>query len=623
MKRKAVLMVALALVFAGLGALGGFLIGRSDRGKTPDSSTKQLWTCSMHPQVLQDKPGACPICGMQLTPVRKDPQAKGSTSELSAERKVKYWWDPMMNPPYVSNKPGKSPMGMDLVPVYEDEVRAGPTVTIDPIVTQNIGVRVATVEEGPLTLAIRTVGFLREAETRRHDITLKVEGWIERLYANTEGMLVRKGEPLFELYSPDILVAQEELLLAQRALERLPADTEERLRTDTQRLIESARQKLVLWDVPNEAIDEVLRAGKASGRVTFRSPADGYVVEKMVVQGAAVERRMKLLRIVDQSELWIDAQLYESQLPYVMTGQKGRALIRGQSGAGLEGRVVFVSPQVDSMTRTAVARIAIPNADLKVRPGQFATVEFPVEVSLRALLVPREAVIDTGVRQIALVALDGGHFEPRHVQVGAEAGDGRVQILAGLAPGERVVTSGQFLLDSESRMREAIQKMTGDTLLQPPPKAEHKHATPSSKAPAGVKSDPVISAYLQLANELSKDRAVTPTAVSAFAGAARELAGVAGDAKPAVEAVVHAAELLQDKPLKIQRETFKKLSEALIELTRVIAPTNALGPKLYVLHCPMAEARWIQNSEDITNPYYGSEMLECGSVSATIETVRP
>jgi Cu(I)/Ag(I) efflux system membrane fusion protein/cobalt-zinc-cadmium efflux system membrane fusion protein len=182
---KSVRWLAPLLAAIAAGAIGFWIGGRSPAlpSTPPTSNAETLWTCSMHPQVLKDKPGACPICGMQLTPVRKESGAPGAAS---GERKIKYWWDPMMSPPYVSAKPGKSPMGMDLVAVYEDEVRAGPTVTIDPVLTQNIGIRTSPVEEGPLEFTILTVGYLREAETHQHDITLKMDGWIERLYADTE-----------------------------------------------------------------------------------------------------------------------------------------------------------------------------------------------------------------------------------------------------------------------------------------------------------------------------------------------------------------------------------------------------------------------------------------------------
>ncbi|HXG61035.1 MAG TPA: efflux RND transporter periplasmic adaptor subunit [Planctomycetota bacterium] len=385
---------------------------------------------------------------------------------------MKYYWDPMMKPPYISDKPGKSPMGMDLIPVYEDEVRAGPTVTIDPIMTQNIGIRTAPVEEGPLFVSVRTVGYFREAEPRQRDITLKVGGWIDKLHADTEGIFVKKGAPLFDLYSPELLVAQEELLTAVRALDRLSKEADSGLRTDRQRLVESARRKLSLWDVPAETIDAILREGAAQLRITFVSPSDGYVVEKRVVQGSAVEAGMKLFRIVDQSILWLDAQIYEAQLPSLALGQKAKAIVSSLPGRDFEGEVVYISPSVHPATRTAVARLSFPNPNLVLKPGMYATIDLRVRVAGRTLIVPREAVLETGVRQIAFVARDGGHFDPRIVRVGAETGDGRVQILEGLAPGEKVVTSGQFLLDAESRMREAIQKMTGENLLHPPPPAK-------------------------------------------------------------------------------------------------------------------------------------------------------
>jgi Cu(I)/Ag(I) efflux system membrane fusion protein len=565
---KSIRWIALLVAVIAAGGIG-FWIGRpsSDLPPGPSSSKAEtLWTCSMHPQVLQDKPGSCPICGMQLTPVRKDPA------------------------------PGDS-----------DKNPGGPTVTIDPVVVQNIGVRVAAVEEGPLHLSIRTVGYLREAETHQHDISLKIDGWIERLHANTEGMHVKKGAPLFDLYSPDLLLAQEELLLAQRALERLPAGTDERTRLDAGELVDSARQKLALWNVPKAAIDEALRTGRARPTVTFRSPAEGTVVEKTVVQGSAVEAGVKLLRIVDLSVLWIDAQVYESQVPYIKIGQKARASVRGSPEADLEGEVVFLSPQVSAATRAATARLAVPNRDLHLKPGMFATVDFSVEASPRALLVPREAVIDTGARQVAFVVLGAGRFEPRRVRMGLETGDGRAQILAGLAPGERVVTSGQFLLDSESRLREAIQKMTAEKLLIPP-------APPP--APGTRRSDGVVGPYLEMSGELAADRPVPPKSLDDFGEATRALG-------PDGESVGRAAAALRDANLKDQREAFKKLSVAMIDLVRRLPASRSVAEKLYVLHCPMAKADWLQRSETVANPYWGSEMLECGAVTQTIDTVRP
>jgi len=305
----------------------------------------------MHPQVIQDKPGNCPICGMKLTPIRQEPGAQAPGGEKK-DRKIKYYWDPMMNPPYVSDKPGKSPMGMDLIPVYEDGTGSGSTITIDPVVTQNMGIRVVTVEEGPLTLNVRTVGYLREAETNLHDVTLKVGGWVERLDAHTEGMFLKKGAPLFELYSPDVLTTQNELLIAKRALDALPQDVDPRARTSAERLVESAKERLALWGIPQEEVDETLSSGRARRVVGFRSPASGHLIEKHVVQGSAVEPRQKLLRIVDLSTLWVDAQIYERDLPHLSLKQEAEAQVSGLPGKSFEGEIIFISPQVSPRSWT-------------------------------------------------------------------------------------------------------------------------------------------------------------------------------------------------------------------------------------------------------------------------------
>jgi hypothetical protein len=271
-------------------------------------------------------------------------------------------------------------------------------------------------------------------------------------------------------------------------------------------------------------------------------------------------------------------------------GQKASVTLQGRASS-VEGAVTFVSPQVNPMTRTAVARIAIPNPAMTLKPGMFATVEIQVPISGEAVTIPREAVIDTGVRQIVFIARDGGRFEPRPVRMGLET-DGRVQILSGLDAGERVVTSGQFLLDSESRMREAIQKMTSERLLQPPSRT-------------GPRSDAVLKPYLEVARRLAADQPVPATTLDALEQGARALGMELPD--------------MRGQPIAAQRDAFRKVSESIIDLTA----RHRSSVKLYVLHCPMAHARWIQDSDTIANPYFGSGMLECGEVVSTIEAVAP
>jgi RND family efflux transporter MFP subunit len=441
-----------------------------------DPAAAALYTCGMHPQVIRDRPGTCPICGMELTPLKTG----GADAASARERKVVYWWDPMMSPPYISDKPGKSPMGMDLVPVYEDEVAAGSSVVIDPTIVQNMGVRVATAHEGPLRSTIRAVGYLAEAQPNQHDINLRVSGWIEKLYADVEGMHVHAGAPLFELYSPELQVAIEELIAARRARDALTTVADQGgSRRSADQLLVTAERKLDLLGLSRDQVRELARLDRAPPTVTFTSPITGHVVEKPIVDGSAVEAGTRALRIVDHSSLWLDIAVYEQQLPFIHLGQSVSTRVLAFPGRAFDGVLSFIHPHVDPATRTVIGRVVVTNPELQLRPGMYATVEIESELAPRALLVPREAVIDTGTRQITFVVRPQGHFDPRLVTMGAAGSDGQVQILAGLAPGEQVVTSGQFLLDAESRFRDAIQKFLNQDLLQPggsPPAAPpHQH----------------------------------------------------------------------------------------------------------------------------------------------------
>jgi RND family efflux transporter MFP subunit len=419
---------------------------------------KQLWTCGMHPQVIQDHPGFCPICHMKLVPLKSDSDDEMGTP-ANEKRKILYYWDPMLGPASIAHAPGKSAMGMNLVPVYEDEQSGGPIVMIDPSVVQNMGVRTAMVSRGPLEKTVRTVGMLEVPEPAQYDINLKVSGWIRKLYANQEGMHVHKDEPLFDLYSPELQVAEEELIGSVKSLKALDQNAPDSLPSESQSLIDSAKQKLRLWDIADKDIEAIACADKAPQSVPFRSPADGDVIDKMVVDGSAVQSGMKIMRIEDHTKLWLSAQVYEDDMPWVSLGQRVEAAVDGVPGKIFTGPISFIYPHVDHMSRTATVRILIDNPNHELSPGMYATANIKTEPVADAVWVPREAVIDTGTRQIVFVALAGGHFEPRKVRMGVMGDDDRVQILEGLAPGETVVTSGQFLLDVESRTTEAIDKL--------------------------------------------------------------------------------------------------------------------------------------------------------------------
>ncbi|GBD26229.1 Cation efflux system protein CusB [bacterium HR30] len=420
----------------------------STAGPTPTGEERTLWTCSMHPQVIREEPGSCPICGMQLTPLSPRKAAAAEATQAPG-RKVKYWWDPMMSPPYISDRPGKSPMGMDLVPVYEDEVVAGQVIVIDPRLEQNMGVRLAEVRRGPLRASVRAYAEVREPEATLRELSLRVGGWIVRLHANYSGMHLAKGAPVLDLYSPELQTAIGEWIAVHQT-----GAANEGLRAAT-------RRKLAQLGLDEAQIDSFSRLREPPSTVTFPAPYTAHVVEKLVNEGVRVEPGQAILRLNDRSRMWLDAQVYEQDLPFVRIGQEIEARVVGLPGRVFRGRVAFVHPHVETPARTVVVRSELPNDEGLLRLGMAATVVISGEIAADAILVPREAVIETGERKLAFVATDPGHFEPRVVETGPAGADGVVSVVSGLAPGEKVVVSGQFLLDAESRLREAVRKFVG------------------------------------------------------------------------------------------------------------------------------------------------------------------
>jgi len=370
--------------------------------------TRTLYTCGMHPQVIQDKPGNCPICGMKLTPIRR-PSADAAPGA-----------------------PGAS------------------SIVIDPVTIQNMGIRTDVVRRGPVQRLIRTVGTVEFNETALADVTTKFRGWIEQLHVNATGQLVRRGEPLFEIYAPELYNAQVEYLLALGAGVSGP---------EREALRRSARRKLAFFDISDAQIAELERTGEPRRTLRVLAPQDGFVVEKDVVAGQMVEAGMRLYRLADLSSVWVYAEFYEQDLPWVRVGQEATVHVTFLPERQFRGRVAFVYPTVNPQTRTARARLELPNADFLLKPGMFATVELRAVSEADALLVPDMAVLRSGRRNTVFVALEGGRFEPREVTLGVHSEGDVYQVLSGLQEGERIVVSGQFMLDSESRLREAIQKM--------------------------------------------------------------------------------------------------------------------------------------------------------------------
>jgi RND family efflux transporter MFP subunit len=328
-------------------------------------------------------------------------------------------------------------------------------VTIDPRRQQLIGVRTVPVSREAIGDRIRTVGTVRYDETRLADINLKVEGWIRDLFVDSTGQPIQRGQRLFTIYSPDLVNTEQEYLLAVKTREQLQQSTIADARERADQLVASARQRLALWDVSPQDLRALEQTGQAQNAIDFRSPVSGIVIEKQAVQGLHVMPGQSLYKVADLSTVWIEADIYERDLAGVHVGEPATVTADAYPGQRFTGRAIYVYPYLDEPTRTNKVRFAFANRDGRLKPGMYANVELEGR-GASGLVVPVDAVLDSGTEQIVFVAKGDGLFEPRHVKVGRLLGD-RTQILDGLKDGDRVATGAAFFLDSESQLRAAVQ----------------------------------------------------------------------------------------------------------------------------------------------------------------------
>jgi multidrug efflux pump subunit AcrA (membrane-fusion protein) len=383
---------------------------------------------------------------------------KGIEREAPSEKGVKkvLYWKAPMDPTYIRNKPGKSPMGMDLVPVYEDEEDSSEpgTVKIDPVTVQNMGVRTARIEKIPLARTIRTIGRVDYDEKRVYSVHTKIDGWIEKLYVDFTGQKVKKDDILLEIYSPQLVSTQEEYLLALKYSDTL----EESAPPGTESILELSRRRLELWDVPAHQIKELEETGRIMKTLHIHSPAEGIITEKPVVEGKFVKPGTKLYTIADISKVWVYADIYEYEIAWIGNGQEAEMTLAAYPGRVFRGRVSFIYPFMERKTRTNKVRLEFDNPGRELKPDMYANVTLKSPLGKPALAVPTEAVLLSGERSIVIVARGGGKFSPREVTLGAEA-ECYYQVLKGLSEGDEVVTAAHFLIDSESRLKEAVTKM--------------------------------------------------------------------------------------------------------------------------------------------------------------------
>jgi RND family efflux transporter MFP subunit len=380
----------------------------------------------------------------------------------TGQRKILYWYDPM-HPAYRSDKPGIAPdCGMKLVPMYAEEAPAGgqmPSgpVVISPQMQQIMGVRTTTVKRENLFRTIRTTGQVAADETRIAHVHVKVSGWIDKVYVDFVGQLVKKGQPLFTLYSPDLVATQEEYLIARRGENSLNSSPFAEVRQGANSLLRAARDRLKLWDISDAQIEKLERTGEVSRTMTLYSPVTGFVMDRKAFPQTSVTPDLELYTVANLATVWVMADVYQYELPHLRVGQRAEVQLSYYPGRTWNGRIGYIYPTLDPQTHTAKVRIDLPNSGFTLKPQMFADVQLQVNYGDQ-IVVPQEAVLDSGERQTVFIVKGDGHFEPRAVKIGPQV-DGKDVILSGLQPGETIVSSGNFLIDSESQLRNAMSDM--------------------------------------------------------------------------------------------------------------------------------------------------------------------
>ena len=441
-------LALVVLIFAGDRLLKTKTTNAQPAQKQATGRKVLYWYDAMNPQHTYEKPGKAPD-GMDLVPKYAD-----ESDSASAGKKVLFWYDPM-HPAYKSDKPGIAPdCGMDLVPMYEGQgsVENG-MIQVSPDRQRALGIRTAQVEEEVVTRTLRTSGLVVPDETRIAHVHVKTPGWIEDVFVDFVGQMVKKGQPLFTLYSPDLVATQEEYLIAKRGEQQLGNSPYQDVAHNSQSLLDSARERLQLWDLTNAQIQHLDKTGQVNRTITIYSPVSGYVTDRKAFPHVSVTGDSDIYTITDLSRVWVMADVYESELPYVKVGQSATIALSYIPGKAFNGRVTYNYPTLDPQTHTAKVRIDVPNSGLMLKPNMFSDVELHIAYG-RHMVVPEGAVLNSGTRQVVFVVHKDGKFEPREVTIGPTV-DGQTIIEFGLEKGETIVSSGNFLLDSESRMQDA------------------------------------------------------------------------------------------------------------------------------------------------------------------------
>ncbi len=497
-------LLLVAVVTAGAAGAAGYGIAVS--GQHPAEVAAAKYQCPMHPTIVRDGPGECPICGMKLV------KMGGGATEVK-ERKISFYRSPM-DPKETSPTPRKDQMGMDYLPVYDDEGGAGAstveglaTIEIDPARQQLIGLKSAPVTRGKVSGSWRTFCKVSVDEQRVRHINVKVPVFVEHVYVNFVGKPVRKGQALFSGYSPELLAAQAEYQVALSTQKALSGSMGSPI--DSSGLLKASRRRLELWDMSGAAIKNLEQGGEPLRTLTFSSPIEGVVTKKDVVDGMKLDEGAMPYEVVDLSKVWVLADVYESDLHRVRVGMAGKLTLKAYPNRIFEGVSAFIDPLLDPVTRTVKMRLEFANAGGELKPGMFGEITLE-SVARDGLRIPEDAVINSGTRKVVFVTLGEGKIEPREVVLG-EADRGSVEVVSGLREGENVVIRANFLVDSESQLRASLAALM--TAKPNGPSAPMPSAPPSSSASAPANSAPPTPA--PKASAPSAPASATPAALYA------------------------------------------------------------------------------------------------------------
>ncbi|MBI5685343.1 MAG: efflux RND transporter periplasmic adaptor subunit [Verrucomicrobia bacterium] len=469
------------------------------------------------------------------------------------------------------------------------------TISISPEKQQTIGLRTAVVGKQKLGQTIRTTATFEHDETKLAKIAPRFAGWVRDLKVNFTGQHVQKGEPLLTVYSPELFAAENEYLLAYRRLAQPKSSVSDLGFASPQRLVESARRRLSLWQIGDEEISALEKRGVPKDELLIRSPVSGHVISKTAVEGKAFTAGETLFEIGALTPLWVRTSVTESDMPLIRLGQKARVILPYLGNKTYESKVTFLYPHLEAQTRRAEVRLEVDNPNHELRPQMWANVE--IEASFgEVLAAPASAVIDTGERYVAFVLREDDHLEPREVKIGAKTDDWW-EVKGGLKEGEKVVTRALFLVDSESQLKAAIAGMGGG----------HQHDAVASKPPSEELLD-VLAQYTKIQTALAGDT------LAGVADAAQAIAKLvtSNPTKTLPAALAPQAVALADaKDIAAARERFKPFSVSLIQhLDHEKVQTG----RYYGAYCDMAKAAWLQADKNVRNPYFGKEMLVCGEI---------